>query len=66
MPIGGLNRSGFKIDDGTFVHSIVNLDGFAAHLAVFHVGLVEYRSIEHHRDDLPAVWACEEEFHADT
>src|SRR5262245_21907890 len=42
----------------------MNLDGFAAYFAVFHVSLVDYRRIEHHRDDLPAVRAREEEFHA--
>jgi hypothetical protein len=64
MPIGGLNNAGFEIHDRIVVHHVMDFDGFAAYLTVFHVSLVGYRSIEHHRDDLPAVRAREEEFHA--
>ena len=66
MPIGALNSPGFKIDDGIFIHNVVDFDRLAAYLAVFHVGLIGYRRIQDHRDDLPAVRAREEEFHADT
>ena len=58
-----LNDSGFKIDNGIVVHSVMDFDGFAAYLTIFYVSLVGDRGIEHHRDDLPTVRAREEELH---
>lgn len=59
-----LDSPGFKINNGIFVHSVMDLDRFAAYLTVFHVSLIGYGRIEDYRNDLPAVRAREEEFHA--
>ena len=62
---GALERVRFKVHYGFAVDGVVDLDGFAAHFAIFDVGLVRDRSVQDHRNLLPAIRARKEVLHAE-
>jgi hypothetical protein len=52
-----------EFDDDVPMDGVADLDGTAAYLAVFDVGLASYRGIQHNRDPFSAIRATEKLFH---
>src|SRR5690242_978607 len=59
-----LNCSRFKFANRIILDPVAHLDRMAANLAVFHVDLILYRGVQHHRYMLPAMRAREEVLHS--
>ena len=54
---------GFELHQGVVFDCVADLNRMATDFAVFHVGLVANRGVEHHGNLFPAVRACEGVLH---
>ncbi len=58
------HRNGFKVAHFVILYVVPDFNRAAAHFTVFDIGLLTYRSVQHHRYALTTVWANEEVLHA--